>query len=187
MKIGVYVGSFDPVHKGHESIVNYLLSNNYLDKVIVIPTGNYWDKQNLTDLYHRVSMLKKVFNEKVIIDVSLSKIQYTYQIMKELRKRYDNLYLIIGADNIVNFDKWKNVKDILKSNVIVLNRNNIDVEKYVNKFREKDKFIILDEYPFIDVSSTRIREMIEIEEYDELRDYLNENVLEYIRENKLYL
>ena len=45
MRLGVYVGSFNPVHKGHIKIINYLL-NNVLDKVLVIPTGNYWDKNN---------------------------------------------------------------------------------------------------------------------------------------------
>lgn len=50
MKVGVYVGSFDPVHKGHEKIVDYLLSNNYLDKIIVIPTKDYWDKNDLLSL-----------------------------------------------------------------------------------------------------------------------------------------
>ena len=58
MKIGVYVGSFNPVHKGHMKIVKHLIKNNYLDKVIVIPTGAYWDKQNLIDINDRISMLK---------------------------------------------------------------------------------------------------------------------------------
>ena len=58
MRIGVYVGSFDPVHNGHEKIVNHLLNKNYLDKIIIIPTGNYWDKQNITKLNHREKMLK---------------------------------------------------------------------------------------------------------------------------------
>ena len=45
MKLGVYVGSFNPVHIGHKYIIDYLLNNKYVDKIIVIPTGNYWDKQ----------------------------------------------------------------------------------------------------------------------------------------------
>ena len=61
MKIGVYVGSFNPVHVGHIKIVNHLLVN-YLDKVIIVPTGNYWNKNNLVDINHRISMLK--FYEK---------------------------------------------------------------------------------------------------------------------------
>lgn len=48
MRIGVYVGSFDPVHIGHIKIVNYLLDNHIVDKIIIIPTGCYWNKTNLT-------------------------------------------------------------------------------------------------------------------------------------------
>jgi len=58
MRVGVYVGSFNPPHNGHESIVNFLISHNYVDKVLVIPTGNYWDKQNIVSLEDRVNMLK---------------------------------------------------------------------------------------------------------------------------------
>ena len=50
MKIGVYVGSFNPVHKGHIKIVNHLIKNKYVDKVLVIPTGNYWDKNDLLSI-----------------------------------------------------------------------------------------------------------------------------------------
>lgn len=187
MKVGVYVGSFDPVHKGHEKIVDYLLSNNYLDKIIVIPTKDYWDKNDLLSLDIRETMLKIAFKEKATILTSLSKYSYTYQIINELRKEYDNLYLIIGADNMVNFDKWKNVEDILKSNVLVLNRNDIDVNEYVNRFKEKDKFIIISDYPPIDISSTYIRDMIKERKYENVKNYINESVLKYIIENNLYL
>ena len=47
MKIGIFVGSFNPVHKGHIKIVKHLLTKKYLDKVLIVPTGNYWNKNNL--------------------------------------------------------------------------------------------------------------------------------------------
>lgn len=186
MKVGVYVGSFDPVHKGHESIVKYLLTA-YLDKIILVPTNSYWDKQDLININFRIDMLKLVFKDKVIIDSSLSKYLYTYQIMEKLRKIYDNLYLIIGADNIVNFDKWKNVNIILKSHVIVLNRNGIDISKYVNSFIEKGMFVIFNEFPYLDISSTYIRDMIRENKFNKIKDCLSVDVLKYIRENNLYL
>ena len=58
MKLGLYVGSFNPVHNGHLKVINYLLDNNIVDKVIVLPTPNYWDKQNLLDL----KLLEKSYN-----------------------------------------------------------------------------------------------------------------------------
>ena len=50
MKIGVYVGSFNPPHKGHKKIANHLVKNKYVDKVLIIPTSNYWNKTNLVNL-----------------------------------------------------------------------------------------------------------------------------------------
>ncbi|MEG0576913.1 MAG: adenylyltransferase/cytidyltransferase family protein, partial [Bacilli bacterium] len=85
MKIGVYVGSFDPVHLGHLQIINYLLSSKTIDKIIVIPTGNYWNKKNLTDIKDRIDMLKLFETESIIIDSELFRFQYTYQILDELR------------------------------------------------------------------------------------------------------
>lgn len=189
MKVGVYVGSFNPVHKGHENIVEYLLKEKYLDKIIVIPTLNYWDKQNLLDLKSRTDMLKLTFNNNnVIIDNSLSKYEYTYKIMNYLKENYnDSFYLIIGADNMIDFNKWKNVSEILKNYVIVLNRNEINIDEYVSYFKEKDKFIIIKDYPYLDISSTQIREMLSKKETDNLEDLLNKKVIKYIKKNNLYM
>ena len=47
MKIGVYFGSFNPMHDGHKKVADFVLENNYVDKVLLLPTPNYWNKQNL--------------------------------------------------------------------------------------------------------------------------------------------
>ena len=56
MRVGIYVGSFDPVHKGHKMVVDYLLNNDYVDKVLVIPTGAYWDKTGIIPVNYRIDM-----------------------------------------------------------------------------------------------------------------------------------
>ena len=83
MKLGVFVGSFNPVHKGHIKIVNYILEKNYVDKVLIIPTGNYWDKNDIIDIKHRINMLKYYETDKIKIDNTLNDIQYTYQIIND--------------------------------------------------------------------------------------------------------
>lgn len=178
MRLGVYVGSFNPVHNGHIGIVNYLLKNNYVDKVLIVPTLNYWDKQDLIDIKHRINMLKLFENEVIIVDKTHNKYVYTTYLFKELEKEYaDTLYLIIGADNIINFDKWKDYKELLKYKIIVINRNNIDIDTYINKYNSNN-FIIIKDYIPLDISSTDIRNGND--------DYLNPRVLKYIKENKLY-
>ena len=58
MKIGVFVGSFDPVHEGHKKVIDHLINNGYVNKVIVVPTLSYWDKNLSSSLEDRVNMLK---------------------------------------------------------------------------------------------------------------------------------
>jgi len=184
MKIGVYVGSFNPPHKGHIKIVNHLI-NNYLDKVIIIPTGSYWDKLNLVNIDDRINMLKFYESENIIIDNKNNNLEYTYQILNNLKYKKDELYLIIGADNIINFDKWKNYEEILTYNLIILNRDNINILDYLEKLNKRDKYIIVNDLPNIDISSTMIRNKLNNKDYN-LSMYINDCVLNYIKENKLY-
>ena len=86
----------------------------------------------------------------------------------------------MGADNIVNFDKWKNIDSILKNKVIVLNRNDINIEEYISEFN-KDKFIIINDFKPINISSTKIRN-----NYKKNREYLDKMVYNYIDEFNLY-
>lgn len=183
MKIGVYVGSFNPPHNGHIYIMNFLINKKYLDKVIVIPTGNYWDKDDLIDVKHRITMLSFFENENIIVNKTLNNITYTYEILKFLKKEYpqDELYLIIGADNIPKFHLWKNVDEILKNRVIVLNRDDIIIDKYINKFKNYNNFIIIKDFKRINISSTNIRNNIE-----ETKNDIDDRVYKYIKENKLY-
>ena len=179
MKVGVYVGSFNPVHNGHKMIMDYLLEKKYLDKIIVIPTLSYWDKNNLIDIKDRINMLKYLETDKIIINTTLNKYEYTYEVLDELSKHYNDLYLIIGADNLEKFHLWKNVDKILEHKILVINRNSIDVSKYINK----DNFILINGLDEIDISSTYIRENINKKEIENIID---KDVLKYIKDNKLY-
>ena len=182
MKIGVYVGSFNPVHKGHIQIVNELL--NDLDKVIIVPTGNYWNKNDLVDINHRINMWKFYQNEKIIINETLNNLKYTYLILNELSKIYNELFLIIGADNLIEFDKWQNYQQILNYDLIIINRNNIDINYYLNKYNIK-KYIIKNNLK-LNISSTMIRNLIKENKFGKLNQFLDDNVLNYIKKYKLY-
>ena len=93
------------------------------------------------------------------------------------------LYLIIGADNIIKFDEWKNVNKLLEYNIIVVNRDNINIKKYVNKFNKKDNFFVIDNFDYVPISSTEIRQNVDSKE---AKKYLDERVLKYIKNNNLY-
>ena len=178
MKLGIYIGSFNPVHNGHINLVKFLINNGYVDEVLIVPTGNYWDKQNLIDLKLRIEMLKLFENKNIHIDTKHNDIPYTSDLMNVLKSELnDELYLIIGADNLLRLNEWHNYKDLIKNNIIVVPRDNIDIEYYKNKYGIKN-LIIATDYEPIDISSTEIR--------NGENKYLDNKVLNYIKENKLY-
>lgn len=183
MKIGIFVGSFNPVHKGHIKIVKHLIENKYLDKVIIIPTGNYWNKQNLIDIDDRINMLKFYQNDSIIIDNKLNNLTYTYEIMNELKREYENLYLILGADNLISFDKWNNYEELLNYYLVIINREDIDVNYYLDKHKIK-KYIIVDDLEKDDISSSLVRKLITSNK--SLDKYLDVEIINYIKNNNLY-
>ncbi len=188
MRIGVYVGSFDPVHKGHIKVVNYLINNHYVEKCIIVPTLGYWDKNNQIDINKRIDMLKTYESENIIIDSKNNSLPYSYLILNSLKIEYpnDELYLIIGNDLISEFDKWKNYEEILKHKVIVIKRIKINTRDYVNKLNAKGRFVILDKFRNMHVSSTMIRDNFYNEPKENLLKVIDEKVYNYIIENDLY-
>lgn len=178
MRIGVFVGSFNPVHKGHIKVANYLLDNDYVDKVIMLPTPNYWHKNNLLDVKKRVEMLKFYESEKIIIDDKNNKYKYTYQVLLSLEKEYpnDELFLIIGSDNIEKLHLWDNISILFRFKVIVLRRDKTERNEYLKEYEKN--FIYVDNFKNIHVSSSEIR----MGNYKNLDD----KVKDYIIKNRLY-
>ncbi len=172
MRLGIYVGSFDPVHDGHYFVCRYLIDNDYIDKVLVIPTNNYWDKRINASLEDRINMLKYYEEKDIEIDTKHNNYQFTYQIFEELEKEVnDELFLIIGSDNLDRFFSWREVDKILKHKVIVVNRG--------DKINNNDeRFIIINDFPYIDISSTEIR--------NGRREFMKKEVIDYIEKNNLY-
>jgi len=187
MKTGVYVGSFNPVHKGHIMIINRLL-DKYLDKVVVMPTGSYWEKNDLLPVEHRINMLKFYQTDRILIEDENNDLPYTYLVMEYLEKKYknDEFYLIIGADNIVNFDRWQRFRDLLKYNLVIIDRDEIDTEFYLNRLDKKDKYLLIKDLGNIDISSTAIRGFIKANDLKSAADLVDKEVFDYITGNNLY-
>ena len=180
MKLGIYPGSFNPPHKGHKMVCDYLIKNNYVDKIIIIPTMNYWDKQNLIDISDRINMLRFYENSNITVDTNYNNYPYTINIMEKLESIYSNdeLYLIIGADNLINLDKWKDYQKLLKYKIIIMNRNDIKINEYLYKY-PNNNFIIVKDFPYINISSSEIRNKLN-------NKYLDRDVINYIKNNNLY-
>jgi nicotinate-nucleotide adenylyltransferase len=180
MRIGIYPGSFNPVHKGHISIVRHLLRKHYVDQIVIVATGNYWQKQDLLPVKDRIRMLKYFENDKIIVEEEFNELPYTYQLMRKLKERYpdDCLSLIIGADTIVTFERWVNYKELLEYDFIVLNRNGIDVDGYMRSL-DKRNYVVVSDLKQIEISSSYIRE--NIDNYELLKEMIDKRVYKYYK------
>ena len=176
MRIGIYIGSFNPPHLGHKKVIDFLLEKSYVDKVLIVPTESYWDKTNLVNIKDRINMLKYYENDNVIIDTTHNNYPYTYELLNELKKIYkdDELYLIIGSDNLDELHEWKNLDELLKNKIIVLKRGSIKKNPHI----DDSNIIYVNDFDNIDISSTEIR--------NGNFNYLDDNIKKYIIDNNLY-
>lgn len=187
MKIGIYPGSFDPIHLGHIKIVNKILEEKIVDKILIVPTGDYWSKNVIANLQDRINMVKCFESEKIIVEEKDNNIKATYDFMKQKEKEFRNneFWLIIGGDNIENLHKWINYMKLIEYPFVVIKRDNFD-ESYISKRfsnMKKRNYVLLD-IPNIDISSTFIRE--NINDDNKLKDLIDPRVLNYIKKNNIY-
>ena len=190
-KIGLYLGTFNPIHNGHIALANYFINNTDLDEVWVVltPQNPFKKNHNLIQDNHRLEMANNTFNHLKNIKVSdiefqLDKPNYTIDTINRLSKDFPNqqFTLLIGEDNLVDFHHWKDYSKILDLvEVYVYPRTtdiNIDQELITN-----NKINILDA-PKIETSSDQIRKRIK--EGDDIQSYLPKEIYKYIIEKKLY-
>lgn len=188
MKIGIFGGCFNPPHNMHKNIGLKLIEKGYLDKIIYVPTGDKYNKKSLISFSHRLNMLNLMTenNDNFIVSIigNDDEYQYTYQVLDYYKKIYkeDDIYFICGTDNLREFSTWKNYEYILKNyKLLVIKRNNDDINELLDKY--KSESIIFANITLGILSSTYIRSNID---NDEINKHIDENVLNYIRENKLY-
>lgn len=182
MKIGIYSGSFAPVHKGHIKIVRETLKSKIVDKVLIVPTKEYWDKKINYSLKDRINMLKLYETKKIEIETKLNNTDCTYDLFCKYQSKHTNdiLYLIIGGDNLTKIEDWINYKKLLEFPFIIIKRDKFD-NKYINqkmKKLNKTNYTILD-IDNIDISSTYIRENLNNPKL--LRNKIDPRVYKYLK------
>lgn len=192
MKIGIFGGSFNPVHNMHIYIGEYLINNNYLDKVIYMPHGtNYKYKNNLIDNKDRYNMLllaTKNNNNLEVSDYELTDEEsFTIDTLNYFKNKYkdDEIYFICGYDNLDYIDKWKNGNEILTNYpLIVISRKNYNIDEILTRYKQYNPKIIVSNIEMNDISSTIIRN--NIKENKGIKEFVNKDVEEYIINNNLY-
>jgi nicotinate-nucleotide adenylyltransferase len=164
VKIGLYFGSFNPVHVGHLIIVNHILNESELEMIwfIVSPLNPFKDSHNLMNEYDRLHLVKKAIEEDPRlkasdIEFSLPKPSYTVHTLAYLKEKFPDhsFSIIMGSDSFQNLGKWKNPETLIENYpIIIYKRPGFDVNNKLNA-----NITIMDA-PLLEISSTHIRELI---------------------------
>ena len=193
MKIGIFGGSFNPPHNMHLNIVETLINEKYLDKVIIVPTGlHYSYKSNLISNEHRYNMLKLLTKHNKKIEISTYEFQdteiHTYDTLEYYKDNYkkDTIYFICGLDNLSYIDKWYKGNELLKNyKFLVIGRNTNNQEEILNNLKEYKDNITITNITLNNISSSEIRKNINKKNFI-IEKYISNEVYNYIRENNLY-
>lgn len=189
MKVGLFFGSFNPIHAGHMVLANYMLEYTDIDRIwfIVSPHNPLKKKNSLLDEKHRLQLVNIAIGDNnrlkaSDIEFKLPQPSYTIVTLAYLKEKYPEheFVLIMGADNLSNFHKWKNYEEILK---------NYQLYVYPRPDTEKSMFdnhpqVKLVNAPLMQISSTEIRNAIRNKK--DVRYYMPEAVWNYIKEMHFY-
>ncbi len=189
MKVGLFFGSFNPIHVGHMVIANHMLAYTDLDKIwfVVSPHNPLKEKNTLLHERQRLAMVTLAIgdNNKMKgsnIEFKLPQPSYTINTLTYLKEKYEStdFALIMGSDNLEGFHKWKNYEEILKQ-----------YELYVYPRPGKTgsellqhKQVKLINAPLMELSSTTIRNAIK--EKKDVRYFVPPDVWEYMKEMHFY-
>ncbi|WP_421920302.1 nicotinate (nicotinamide) nucleotide adenylyltransferase [Marinifilum sp.] len=189
LKIGLYFGSFNPIHIGHLAIANYMAEYSDLDQIwfVVSPQNPFKQKGSLLNDYHRLELVNRSIERYPKLKVSniefgLPKPSYTIDTLTYLKEKHSDyhLSLIMGSDNLKSFEKWKNYEQILKEH---------DLYVYPRPgFKDDDVTlngtIHLIKAPLMEISSSFIRKAIK--EKKEIPFFMPEAAYKYLKEMHFY-
>ncbi len=189
MKIGLFFGSFNPVHTGHMIIANHVAQWSDLDQVwmVVTPQNPFKKRSNLASDYDRLHMVFLAIGDNPMlrpsdIEFSLPKPSYTVDTLAHLTDKYPHhtFTLIMGGDNLASLHKWKNYEVILQNHeILVYKRPDYDLGDLQYHAR-----ITVVEAPLMEISSSFIRESIQ---QDKSVQYLvPDEVWKYLDANPIY-
>lgn len=191
MKIGLYFGTFNPIHIGHLIIANHLVENSDLEMVwfVVTPLNPLKDKKTLLSDHHRLAMVKLAVEDYPKMEVSdiefkLPQPNYTVHTLAHLGEKYPQheFSLIMGSDNIQSFHKWKNFEFIIENYQIYIYPRL--TEKTEKTTFEQHPNVHIVKAPIIEISATEIRNAIKNKQ--EVRPLIPHNVWKYLDEMNFY-
>lgn len=191
MKIGLYFGTFNPIHVGHLIIANHMAEHSDLDQIwmVVTPHNPLKKKNTLLDDYQRLHLVRLATEDypkikPTDIEFKLPQPNYTVNSLAHLSEKFPQheFSLIMGEDNLKSLHKWKNYEYILQHHdIYVYPRLSEEVENEL--FKNHPRIQIIDA-PVVEISSTVIRD--NIKKNKNIRPLLPQKVWEYVIHNNFY-
>lgn len=191
IKWGILGGTFNPIHYGHLIIAEEIRQILSLEKIIFIPAANPPHKkiETIIDKSHRFNMVKLAISSNsnfLISDMEMKKTEKSYSIetIQELKKKYPKIdfYFIIGIDAFLEIFEWKNALQLISiCHFIVVNRSGYKLNDISEELKKQ---ILLQEVSNIDISSSKIRNLIKNKK--SIKYLVPENVEQYIKIKGLY-
>lgn len=196
MKTGIFGGSFNPVHKGHIHLAESVMQELGLDRIFLVPSriSPHRSSDEYVSGGDRLEMLRLACSGRSGLEVcdyelNSDRVSYTIYTIEHFRSIYpdDELFLLVGSDMLLSFDKWYRFEDILaEAALAVVSREDGDMSLLRKKAAELEKYgrIFISYAAPVTVSSTEIRK--KIAKNSDWACYLDENVVQYIRLKGLY-
>ena len=191
MKIGIFGGSFNPPHASHKKIVTELLKRHYVDLVVVVPTGDEYQKKQLVPASSRMEMVQLYFQGIPNLIVSDYEVRngkkYTYETLLHFKKKYpsDTIYFILGEDNLEELHTWKNYEALLENyRFLVVRRKGYDEEAFLKNTKLRLDNVLFTDIEVEGISSTEIRKQLKKDKVN--LNEIDPSVLAYIQKNHLY-
>lgn len=193
-KIGLFFGSFNPIHIGHLILANYILEKSDMDQVwfVVSPQNPFKEKKSLLKDYNRLDMVNLALTNypkmrASNVEFSMPKPSYTTDTLAYLKEKFpeNSFALIMGEDNLKSLHKWKNAENLIENNQIIVYPRKVETEAAAEKNPYLDhKNIHLIDAPILELSATQIREMIKA--HQNVRPMLPPEVFEYLDGSNFY-
>jgi nicotinate-nucleotide adenylyltransferase len=188
MDIGLYFGSFNPVHHGHLIIANHILNESIVQEIwfVVSPQNPFKETSSLLNEQHRLSLVRLAIDDTPgmrasNIEFNLPKPSYTIDTLIYLEEKFPkhSFHIVMGSDGFKNIGKWKNGEQLLKNYpIIIYIRPGFEISEI-----QKGKATIVNA-PLLEISSTYIRKLIK--EKKSIRYLVPENVLKEIDKEHYY-
>lgn len=188
-KIGLFGGSFNPIHNAHVALARTICRQAGLDEVwfLVSPHNPLKQSGSLADEQDRYSMVELALRNEPQLkacdyEFRLPRPSYTWNTLQHLQQDYPDhtFFLIIGGDNWLVFPKWRNYEDILRNyHIIIYPRENSEINP-----ADLPENVSLVQTPLINITSTMLRE--KLSRGEDISKYVDPGVLAYIKARNLY-